>query len=253
MSAESPRQDHSEFQAVIQAFKKILRARGISYRELSRMLGLSESGVKKIFAAQDGSFGRLSQIAKTLGFRITDLLDEIDRGELKSTAFTLEQQQYLLKHLDVFRFFVKLVIERQPVAEIQAEFRLPEPVTFRYLRKLDELKLIRLLPGNEVRLPAISLIRDFGGGPLLSRVYREWSTEMARDLADPAYQTSGQFIVRSLRMKDETYQEFLGRLLELEREFLRRAVREMNVASGRLRPMRWISMADQQSFVRGTL
>jgi hypothetical protein len=43
------------------------------------------------------------------------------------------------------------------------------------------------------------------------------------------------------------------RLLELEREFLRRAIREMTVGAADLKPVRWISMIDQKSLIREKL
>lgn len=242
-----------EFKALLGVLKGLLKDRGITYRDLAKKLNLSESGVKKILSSDDCSFQRLVDIANVLGVKISDLLYEVEHQEMKSVQFTPKQQQVFLKDKDLFNFFIKLVIERMPVEDIQAESKLTKAQTFKYLKSLDDLSLIRLLPENKIKVPDISLISDFGTGPLLNKAYQEWGNQIVQDLAKPELQASGQFIIRSLKMKDETYQEFLSQLRELERHFATRALREMAVSTTRLKLIRWMSFTDQNSFIPGSL
>ncbi|MBK9295096.1 MAG: helix-turn-helix transcriptional regulator [Oligoflexia bacterium] len=243
----------AEFKLIMQTLKKIIKERKLSYRDLAVKLGISESGVKKIFTGQDCSYGRLVQITRVLGFRMIDLLEKIEGTEMKGFTFSKEQQEFFLKNMDVFSFFVKLVVERESLTEIKKEFQLSDKATFNLLKKLDQLNLIQLHPGDRVKLPPLYYVRDFGPGPLLSKVYRQWGEAIVRDLADPQFQSSGQFIIRCFKMRDETYQELLTRLLDLEREFLQRAVREMSTSASKLKSLRWVSLTDQQSFIKGKL
>ena len=238
-----------DVRAVLILLKRILKERGLSYRDLGERLGLSESGIKKIFASSDCSYRRLSQICNVVGVRVVDLLNEIDRAEGKGFEFTERQQTYFLKNMGVFGFFVKLVVERQPIDEIESELRLSKKEIFTYLKKLDELALIQLHRDARVRLPKLSYVRDFGPGPLLETAYQRWGQQLVSDLAHPKFQSSGQFVVRCFKMRDDTYQELLARVLELESEFLRRAVREMSISSRGLKTMRWMSLIDQRSFI----
>ena len=155
-----------ELKAVFEVLRNVMRERKISYRELAPQVGLSESGLKKIFAARDCSYARVSQLAQALGFTLTDLLVEIERAELKSVCFTSKQQLFLVKNRRAFRFFVKLAVERQPTAQIQKEFGLSPKETFGLLKTLDDLGLVRLLPENRVQLPPLLHVKDFGPGPL---------------------------------------------------------------------------------------
>jgi hypothetical protein len=243
----------TEFRAVLNVLKRILRERGWSYRDLAGALKRSESGIKKIFAAQDCSFILVSQIAAALDLSLSDVLSEVNQAELTSTQFTKEQQAYFLNHPDAFRFFIKLLIERESPGQIQKEFGLSDAVLFKYLKTLDSFHLIRLLPKNEIKRPKLSHVRDFGRGPLLEKIYREWALEMSAEVASPNSQASGNFIIRCLKMRKETYQDLQSRLLDLEEEFLRRAIQEMSVRIEGLTPVRWISMLDQKSYVRGRL
>jgi len=239
----------NEFHILMKAFKRTLRMRGLSYRDLAKLIGLSESGVKKIFTGDDCSFFRLTQIAQALDLRISDVLTSVDQSEFRSAHFTEAQQGYFLRHRDAFNFYFKLVILRENLPDIQEELKLTRAATFKYLRKFDELDMIRLMPGDKIKLPPMSLIRDFGSGPLLRQLYQEWGVTMVKNFADPQFQASGRFIIRCLRMKEETYQDLLAQLRDLEKEFLRRSVREMSMSPSDLKSMRWISLTDDSSFV----
>jgi DNA-binding Xre family transcriptional regulator len=245
--------DQAELDAILAALKKVMREKKMAYRELAPLVSLSESGLKKIFGSRDCSYIRLAQISRALGFKLTDLLAEIDRSEMRQVRFTEKQQAFLLKNMRIFRFFVKLVVERQTVESIQKEFSLGQKETFGVLKRLDELGLIQLLPKDQINLPPLIYVKDFGPGPLLEKVYKDWGESIVQELASPRFQSSGQFIIRTLRMRTDTYRELLGRLLDLESEFLRRAVREMSISTGTMKAVRWMWITDEQSFVKGSL
>ncbi|WP_374029322.1 helix-turn-helix domain-containing protein [Bdellovibrio bacteriovorus] len=245
-----PIQDsQEEFKALMSLLKNILRERKISYAELAKQLGMSESGLKKVFTSNDISFSRVSQIAGALGLRVTDLLNEIENNETHSVAFSSEEQKYFSENKETFYFFVRLLIERNSVEEIQEEFQLTPAETFKILKKLDSFGWIQLLPENKIKLPPLSLVRDFGSGPFLEHIYQEWSADSVRCIARPENQKSGKFIIRCLRMKPSTYQSFLQRLKELEIDLLRTAIREMKVSNKNLQTMQWVSVTDLKSFI----
>lgn len=240
-----------EFGLIISYVKRLMKEQGMTYKDLASELGLSESGVKKIFTGTDASFSRLSEIAGALGLSVSDLLAGVEKPKSTSAQFTPKQQDYFLRHMDVFHFFFRLVIERARVDRIRDEEELTEAEVFSYLRRLDELKLIKLLPGDEVRLPPLSAVKDFGKGPLLEKIYQDWALDLVRSRAHPVHQESSEFIVRYLRLTDETFQEFKQRLKDLELDVLRKGLREMNLYPDKLRSWRWISLTDQESYVQG--
>lgn len=244
---------NEDFNTLMKSLKGLLKERGISYNELAKKMNMSESGVKKIFTSQDCSFQKLVSITKILNIKMTDLLMEIETEEMRSVEFSAKQQQFFLKNQDVFHFFVKLVIERKSVEDIKTESKLTEAKTFKYLRALDEIGLIGLLPEDKIQIPPVSLVSHFGSGPLLEKTYKSWGHRLVDDLAHPEYQASGQFIVRCLKMKSETYQDFLLQLNELEKEFAKRALREMAFSTMNLKLTRWMSFTSEGSFIPGPI
>lgn len=251
MSQQVPHHDSDgEFKAILNLIKKILKERGVSYSQLATQMGLSESGLKKILSSDDASYGRISQIVTSLGLRMVDLMMELEKSEARPVAFNDDEQAYFLKNPEAFHFFVRLVIERKSADDIQNEFKMKAAVVFKYLNKLDEFGWIKLGPGNKVKLLPLSLVEDFGSGPLLDKVYQEWGKQAVEDLAKPENQKSGKFIIRCLRMKETTYQDFLVRLKEMELDLLRTGIREMSISNKNLKTMRWVSLTDQTSFVK---
>ena len=67
---------------VFQILKRTLRAKGVTYRDLAKHLGLSESGVKKMFLAKDLPLGRLIEIAEWLGVSAADLVRLMENEEI---------------------------------------------------------------------------------------------------------------------------------------------------------------------------
>lgn len=243
--------EDAHFAALMDVIRKILRERKISYSDLGRKIQLSESGVKKLFTAKDVSFSRISQIAGVLNLKVLELLEEVEDTSFENVHFTAPQQAAFLKDHLLFTIYYKLVIERMTSDEANRHFKFKEKTYFAYLNTLDHLGLIELMKGGTIKVPRLRNVRSFGDGPFLSKLYKKWGVQLVHDLARPENQSSGQFVVRCLMMKGETYQEFLNRLLELEREFTRRAIREMNLSTKDLKPMRWMSFSDQQSFEPG--
>lgn len=242
-----------DFKALIKALKEILKERQISYKDLGKRMGMSESGIKKIFSGGDCSFGKLMQISKILRVKFSDLLLEVEHEEMRPVSFNLKQQDAFLKDRSLFNFYVKLVIERMSVDEIRQESKLSEAQCFKYLKALDGLDIIELLQGGRTKVPTISLVSHFGHGTLLEKTYQEWGQRTVRDLAHPKNQATGQFIIRCLKMKEETYQDFLAQLRDLEKQIAKRALREMAVSTKNLVTTRWLSMTDRTSFIAGPL
>jgi len=242
-----------EFKSLIMGLKALLRERGISYKDLASKMKMSESGIKKIFSGNDCSFQKLLEMTRILEIKMSDLLREVEQEEMKPVQFSAKQQEVFLKNKDLFHFFVKLVIERLSVEEIKKESKLTESQTFKYLKSLDGIGLIDLLPENKVKIPPISMVSNFGQGPLLEKTYKEWGHRTVDDMAHPKHQASGQFIIRCLKMKEETYQDFLAQLRELESHFAKKALREMAFSTMNLKTTRWVSMTGQDSFIPGPL
>jgi len=153
----------------VDALKKSLRLRGLTYGALARELRLSEASVKRMFSR--GSF-TLSRIEQILG--VLDLeLDEVARMSRGAAAaageLSLEQEAALAKDERLLSVFWLLQNDWR-FGEIVEAFAISRAELTAACARLEKLALIDWRPGDRVRL---KVPRDFAwraGGPV-KKVY----------------------------------------------------------------------------------
>ena len=158
-----------QHRALLDAIKKLLKARGMTYSSLAKELGMSESGVKKFFSAKDCSLQRADSICNVLGVSLLDLLLELDQSGFSKVQFTRKQQALFLDQPDHFKLFWKLAFERITVSEAGSAMNLSSKEMFRMLRAIDRTGLIKLLPGGKIKIPKLRRVTHFGDGPLIEK------------------------------------------------------------------------------------
>jgi transcriptional regulator with XRE-family HTH domain len=209
--------------ALFTTLRQLLRRRGLGYRELGKRLGLSESGVKKIFSGGNCSVRRLAQIAAVLEVPLSELTRLAEQPAIRQVELSDEQQQWLLENLDCFAFYWKLAVEKQSLASIQAEHRLDRAAVWRYLGRLDDLGLVVVEPGDRVRIVQEDLVRWEDRGPLLAHLNRSWSTTLVDDALREPGAEGRVFRLTHLQMRAATARELCDALERLVDEFVRRA------------------------------
>ncbi len=238
----------TEYSLAVGSLKVALKRQGLTYQDLARRIGLSESGVKKIFSARDGSFQRIAQICKELGLTMSEVLAG-EEESMRAFSYSLEQQEYMIAHPSALKLYWALVYERQSLEDTLKFMGLSAKTAFPFLRKLDQLKLLELLPGDKVRVPAIQQIRWVGDGPLIRKLYQEWGARFLRSVATPEQRPNEQFIIRYFRASSQTTVELMAALRDLEKEFVRRAIRDMRTEDPSLVHLRWMSAVDNKSYL----
>ncbi len=228
--------------AVLQIIKTLMKNRKLSYRMVAKRVGMSESGLKKIFASHDCSFNRLSSLCEAMEVQLQDVLASLASTRVKEIQFTARQEAFFLADQDAFPLFWKLVYERIPLHQIQEELDLSHAALFKKLRKLDQLGLIELHPGDRIKLPKMELAKWMGNGPHLRRIRKEWSSQLIHEvLEEEKISDERHFSMRFYRLTPESAQELINTIRDLDLEFGRRYLREVQLYPGRLKPVRMIS------------
>lgn len=151
---------------LIDALKKCLKSRGITYRELAAALNLSEATVKRNFSEQTFSLSRLEAACRYLELTIYDLAkmtrmqaDDVPRELSESQEASLARDPILLTY-----FY--LLITGWSAPRIAGRFGLDRQRNVALLKRLETLKLIELKPRNRVRLLTGRRINWRRGGPV---------------------------------------------------------------------------------------
>lgn len=136
---------------LLDALKRVLKSRRVTYAELAQRIGLSEASVKRLFSQQTFTLSRLQQVLKALDMDFFELA-KLARGAGDAPQeMTEEQEQALASEPNLMGVFYLLFNDWQP-PQILARYELTEAELTRWLAKLDRLQLIDLMPGNRVKL-----------------------------------------------------------------------------------------------------
>lgn len=135
---------------LMQTLKRTLRARGWTYARLGEAIGLSESGVKKSFAAEDGSFERVVRICAVLGMSLDELL-RIAEAEPAPWRLTAEQAGYFAEEPRCWWFLQALSAAGWDADAVAADHGVDGPRLEGWLSALERLEVITRTAGGTIR------------------------------------------------------------------------------------------------------
>ena len=138
-------------QQLIATLKKLLKAKGLTYRALAENLAISESSIKRIFAEENFSLQRLEQISQLLETDLSELVHMMDRENPRITQLTEAQEKQAAEDPRLLAVGL-LVINGWTYHNILTHYAMNESSLVRYLLKLDKLRVIDLLPNNRIKL-----------------------------------------------------------------------------------------------------
>lgn len=170
----------SQTSQLLNALKKCLRAKGLTYRDLAKSLDISEASVKRIFSQQTFTLKRLEDVCRVLDMNVYDLA-KLTRmhTEDEVTVLTRDQEQALADDSTLLTYLYLLLIGWKPET-IAGEYELDELQQTRILTRLDRLKLIDLYPRNRVRLLTSRRIVWRTDGPIRKRYERQVKEQFMR-------------------------------------------------------------------------
>ncbi len=155
---------------LVDALKKLLKARGMTYRELAVRLRLSEPSVKRLFSTGRFTLARVEELLQVLESDFLELARLAGAGRQAIGELTESQEQGLAADPLLLGVAYLLLTGSTP-ARIRTQFEIGEAELVGALAQLDRLRIIDLLPGNRVRLRVARNMRWRPDGPL-SRRYR---------------------------------------------------------------------------------
>jgi AraC-like DNA-binding protein len=141
----------------VDALKKSVRARGLTYAELARRIGMSEASVKRMFSRGSFTLARIEQILRALELELYDVA-RMSRGEPRGPAeLGLEQETALSRDERLLSVFW-LLLNDWRFEEILQQFSISRSELTLAFARLARAGLIDWGPGERARL---KVPRDF--------------------------------------------------------------------------------------------
>lgn len=195
-----------------------IKGAGLTYRELARRIGISESSVKRIFSEQDMPLSRLVEICAAVGIAFDDLLTRAAMPSRELSRLSLEQERALVADPKLLLVAI-CCLSQWTFEQIIETYTLTAAEAVARLARLDRLGLIELRPDNRYRLvvgrsfhwrrrgPISDFLRqrvldEFfdatfeGRGEVLVTMHGQLSPDSSEDIAQRIEQLGGAFTQR---------------------------------------------------------
>ena len=240
---------------LLNELKRIIKSQGFNYKELAEALEMSESGFKKLINSTDCSLSKIEKICNFVGVRMTDLFKSIEKLHLEEVSFSSDQELFFKTYRVGFLLFWFLVYERRSLEEAQNLLKIDNKKTWSYLRKMDALNLLKILPKDRISLPRPQGIKWVGSTTFIDDLYTKWGHSLLnyaikKKGIDPE---NSYFSIRYLKMSESTWKDFKMNLENMEIQYTNIATREMRMGLKSLKHIRWLSIADQKSWAENEL
>ena len=161
----------STTQDLVAALKAELKASGVTYADLARELGMSESSIKRVFAKGDMPLSRIDEVLRVLRMDFAELARRVADGQPLSRELTLAQEESVVADRSLL-LLALCCLSHWTFEQIVATYALTEAQCIAGLVELDKLGIIELRPLNRYRLKVSKGFRWQPHGPVM-RYFRE--------------------------------------------------------------------------------
>lgn len=157
---------HTQSIYLVEALKRVLKERGLTYADVAVALGISHASVRRTFAQHSFKLARIDEICELAGISFLELarLADAARPAMPDTLTDVQEQALVDDPLALFCFH--LALGGWTVERIERDYGIDQTVLVPALLKLERIGLIQLLPGNVIRLMTARSISWRRGGPM---------------------------------------------------------------------------------------
>ncbi len=135
---------------LMEALKRELRSRKITYRQIASALGMAESSVKRMFSSGNLTLARLDAICEVAEIDYGALVRARVNDQKLLTELTAKQEAELVGEPKLFLVAVCLM-NLVSFEEILETYKLGAAELTGYMVRLDRIGFIKLLPNNRYR------------------------------------------------------------------------------------------------------
>jgi transcriptional regulator with XRE-family HTH domain len=216
----------SESAQIIEALKRSLKTRGLTYRDLAKRVGLSEASIKRVFSEETFSLQRLEAICDAIGLSMSELVRiAVEAREPRSQYLSLEQEQVLAGSTRLLACFY-LLLNGRSSQEIATRLALSERELRELYVKLDAARLIELQPRLKTRLRVGPVISWRSDGP----VHRVYEKQVKSEFLQSDFQATLEALhFRSAELSEASTKILLRKLEQLARDFAELATLDVGI------------------------
>jgi len=150
---------------LVDALKRMLKGKGVTYAVVAEALELSEASVKRMFSRRDFTLQRLEDICRVTGIDFAELAQEAAAEGEGATHLTPEQEREIVSD-PTLMLIALCAVGNWTFQQIVETYDIPEAECLRCLARLDKHRIIELAPGNRIRSLIDRTFSWLPGGPI---------------------------------------------------------------------------------------
>jgi transcriptional regulator with XRE-family HTH domain len=200
---------------LVDALKRLLKAKGMTYATLAHGLAISEASVKRMFSRRDFTLQRLEDVCRIAGVEFAELARAAGAENTGIAHLTVEQEEEIVS--DPTLLLVTLcAVGNWTVEQIIRTYNLSLAECIGCLTRLDRCRIIELQPGNRIR-PLVSRTSSWLPDGPIQRYFR--SRVEAEFLGGKFDRRDELFLFVSGMLSRQSTAELIVRLRQTAREF----------------------------------
>jgi len=201
--------------AMIDVLKHELKARGVTYAQVARHLGISEASVKRMFSQKNMTLKRIDAVCRAAGAEFSDLARVLSQQETLVSQLTPGQEKEIVSSKKLFLVAV-CVLNRATFEQIAVTYDIAKTELIQLLARLDRLGFIELQPNNRIKLLVSRSFSWLPDGPIQRFFNRQAHNEYFRSRFD----RPGEFmVVANGMLSEQSSAAIVSRLKRIAREF----------------------------------
>lgn len=230
--------------SLVKVIKNELKSQGITYLEVAKYLKMSEAGVKKLLTKDDFSLSKLNSLSQLINIPVIEILKMAERDEVDVYSFDPKSIQFFLRHPQYFHFFMKLAYEQKTPKEIQEHYNLSSKSLMLYLKKLEELNLIKRHPHDRTQI--------LGGIPLAIKTIGTDLEKIKYDIALDILEKMKKRVDPKLRgaglyLSDEDRENFEEKILSVILEYSGKSRTNRKIQKSKFKEYTFMSFLNSES------
>ena len=164
---------------VVEALKRSLKAKNLTYAHVARELKMSEASVKRMFSSYSFTLERFEQVCQLAGLGLTELAREVDSEKNFISHLTLEQERDVVGNGKLFLVAV-CALNHMSLEQIIATYEISKSEGIQFLLTLDKIKFLELMPRNRIKLKVSPNFAWLPNGPILQYFRKQAQHEYFR-------------------------------------------------------------------------
>jgi transcriptional regulator with XRE-family HTH domain len=151
---------------IIDSLKDQLKLRGLSYKDLGRAWGLSESSVKRVMASNELLLSRIESACELMDLSVAEFFKQVPYEKRNDLFYlTADQELKLSKDPEALHYFL-MIQEGRTVTEIIREYSISNEKNVKLLNQLEKMGLIEVHPLHKIKRMYMGQLRFRKEGPL---------------------------------------------------------------------------------------